>query len=195
MANVTRLLRHDASAESRLTVVLALDPRRLPRLGRRVVDLVDLRIELEPWESADTWAYLQTILAKAGADPAVFEPSAAERLHELSGGIPRQITHLAELSLLAGAGADSRTSTPQPSNPSTENSAKAEIPPRAGCHWLSEPSRPSARRWPPNRCETSLGSLSQSHPSAPCPSPDLANHTMFARISGLDSRVGEIFPQ
>jgi general secretion pathway protein A len=104
LAYVTRMVRQDASAESRLTVVLAVDPRQLPRLGRRVVDLADLRIELEPWESADTSAYLQTILAQAGADPAVFEQSAAERLHELAGGIPRQITHLAELSLLAGAG-------------------------------------------------------------------------------------------
>lgn len=104
LAYVTRLIRQDTSADLGLTVVLATDPRRLLHLGRRLVDAVDLQIELESWEPADTSAYLETSLARAGAEQALFDGAATERLHELAQGVPRRISHLAELSLLAGAG-------------------------------------------------------------------------------------------
>lgn len=101
---LTRLVRHDLAAESTLTTVLALDPRWLPRLGRRILELVDLRIDLELWEPDDTRHFLRHSLCKAGAQRPVFADSAASRLHELSRGVPRQVNHLAELALLAGAG-------------------------------------------------------------------------------------------
>jgi len=86
------------------TVILATDPARLTRLGGDLLQLSQLRIQLEPWEAGDVREYLQTALQRAGRDPGLFDDSAVERLHELSGGLPRWVTHLAELAWLAAAG-------------------------------------------------------------------------------------------
>lgn len=86
------------------TVILAADPARLTRLGGELLQLSQLRIQLEPWEAADVREYLQTALQRAAAAPDLFDDSAVDRLHELSGGLPRWIQHLAELSWLAAAG-------------------------------------------------------------------------------------------
>ena len=102
--HVVRLLRQDPSAQSMLTVVLAADPRRVGRLASRLLELCELRIELESWEPDDTRNYLHQSLTRAGTDRPVFESEAASRLHELAHGIPRQVSYLAELALVAGAG-------------------------------------------------------------------------------------------
>lgn len=103
-AQVIRLLRHDPASRSYLTVVLAADPRRMKRLGRRILECCELRIELESWEADDTCQYLHQCLAAAGTERAVFNNAAALRLHELAQGVPRHINYLAELALVAGAG-------------------------------------------------------------------------------------------
>ena len=102
--HITRLLHQDFARQSSLTVVLASDPTRLERLGRRILELSELRIELEPWDSEDTLKYLQSALRIAGSNQDVFDAQAASRLHELTQGVPRQVSYLAELALLAGAG-------------------------------------------------------------------------------------------
>jgi type II secretory pathway predicted ATPase ExeA len=101
---VIRLLRQDPSAQSMLTVVLSADPRRVGRLASRLLELCELRMELDSWEPDDTRKYLQQSLTRAGTQQAVFESEAASRLHELAHGIPRQVSYLAELALVAGAG-------------------------------------------------------------------------------------------
>jgi general secretion pathway protein A len=102
--HIIRLLRQDPTAQSSLTVVLAADPRRVKRLGRRMLEFCELRIELESWEPDDTRQYLRQSLTAAGTDRDVFDRAAASRLHELAHGVPRQISYLAELALVAGAG-------------------------------------------------------------------------------------------
>ena len=102
--HVTRLLRHDASPDAPVTVVMAANPDRLKRIGPRLLELAELRIELETWDPDDIWQFLQASLALAGTDQIVFDPRTVARLHELTRGIPRRISHLAELALLAGAG-------------------------------------------------------------------------------------------
>lgn len=101
---ILRLLHQRAIPEPALTIVLACDPRRLPRIDRRLVELGELRIELEAWEPEDTQRFLQQSLVAAGRDGPVFDSAAATRLHELAGGNPRQVRHLAEMALVAGAG-------------------------------------------------------------------------------------------
>jgi len=103
---VTRLAQHDLRPDSRLTLVLAGRQVGVGRLGRTLLELAELRMDLAPWEPADTEAYLTASLSRAGCARSVFEPSAVARLHELGQGIPRRIRHLADLSLLAGAGRD-----------------------------------------------------------------------------------------
>lgn len=104
LTHVMRLVRHDPSSESSLTTVLAADPQSQQRLGRRLLELAELRIDLEAWGPDDTLHYLLDSLEKAGSARPVFAETAAARLHELTHGVPRQVNNLAEMALLAGAG-------------------------------------------------------------------------------------------
>jgi len=97
---VLRLLK---SQPSGLTLVLAADPARLTRLGGDLLQLAQLRIHLEPWESDDVREYLQASRARSGGDLARFDDAAVERLYDLSNGVPRWVAHLAELTWLAAA--------------------------------------------------------------------------------------------
>jgi general secretion pathway protein A len=103
IALVARLAQYDLSPEARLTIVLAGRQQTMGRLGRTLLELAELRIDLEPWEPADTDRFLRESLSRAGCQKRVFDDSAVERLHELGSGVPRRISHLADLSLLAGA--------------------------------------------------------------------------------------------
>jgi type II secretory pathway predicted ATPase ExeA len=101
---VTRLAQHDPSPASRLTIVLAGQRARMNRLGDQLLDLAELRIDVATWEQSDTEAFLSSSLAQAGRQSSVFADPAVARLHELSRGIPRRITQLADLALVAAAG-------------------------------------------------------------------------------------------
>lgn len=101
---VKRLLRYDPTAESRLTVVLAGQSRTMGNLGADLLELADLRIDLEPWNQDDTLSFLKQSLARAGGTPSVFDEPAAEEIHRLAGGLPRRVSQLADLALLAAAG-------------------------------------------------------------------------------------------
>ena len=104
LTHVARLAQCDVSADSRLTIVLAARPDRLNKLGHRLLDLAALRIDLEPWDESDTVGYLTTLLAQAGRANSAFDVAAMSRLHVLARGIPRRVSQLADLALLAGAG-------------------------------------------------------------------------------------------
>lgn len=101
---VARLAHHDPSPASRLTMVLAGQRTRMSRIGDSLLELAELRIDLDPWEQSDTEAFLSSSLAQAGRESSVFADPAVARLHELSRGIPRRITRLADLALVAAAG-------------------------------------------------------------------------------------------
>lgn len=103
---VTRLARYDRSPESRLTLVLAGGRERMGRLGQGLLEMAELRIDVEPWQQSDTEGFISASLERAGRQSPVFADPAVARLHELSHGIPRRVSQLADLSLLAGAGAD-----------------------------------------------------------------------------------------
>jgi len=101
---VVRLAQCDPSPETRLTLVLAGRLEGVKRLDAHLLDLAELRIDVEPWEQADTEDFVKTSLAQAGQSAALFAEPAVARLHELSHGIPRRVSQLADLALLAGAG-------------------------------------------------------------------------------------------
>jgi len=101
---VTRLAQHDPSPAARLTIVLAGQRERMSRIGDRLLELAELRIDLDPWERADTEAFLSSSLAQAGRQSSVFADRGVARLHELSRGIPRRVSRLADLALVAAAG-------------------------------------------------------------------------------------------
>lgn len=101
---VARLAQSDVTGESRLTIVLAAASKRLMCIHTRLMELAELRIDLEPWEEMDTAGYLTTALAQAGRKTETFTEDAIRRLHDLCQGVPRKVTQLANLALLAGAG-------------------------------------------------------------------------------------------
>lgn len=103
LAQVTRLLQYDATGQSRACLVLATRGDRVANLGRRLLDLVDLRIEIEPWRPDETAAYIRQALARAGRTHGTFTADALARLHEVAAGAPRRVQTLADLALLAAA--------------------------------------------------------------------------------------------
>lgn len=104
LTQVTRLVQSQPGPTAGVTTVLAADGRRVPRLGDRLLGLAELRVEIEPWGVDDIRSFLRSSVSKAGGVRSVFDSAAAARLHELSGGIPRHVSQLANLALLAGAG-------------------------------------------------------------------------------------------
>jgi type II secretory pathway predicted ATPase ExeA len=105
--HVVRLTQADNVAGGRLTIVLTATtaPASLAvRLSPRLLELADLRIDLDAWEPADTVQYVNAALAQAGSIEPIFSTEALHHLHDLAGGIPRRVAQLANLALLAGAG-------------------------------------------------------------------------------------------
>jgi general secretion pathway protein A len=101
---IARLAQLNATRDARVSLVLAAEPSRLPRLGTRLLESAELRIDVEAWEPDETAAFVKAALQRAGRSTTVFSPAALTRLHERSGGIPRRVKQLADLALLAGAG-------------------------------------------------------------------------------------------
>ncbi len=106
LTSLARLAQIDLSDESRFTIVLAADNARSHLIGRRLQELCELRVELEPWDSEETLRFLRTALNKADIDSSLFTAGAAERLFDLTGGVPRRVTQLAQLSLVASMAQD-----------------------------------------------------------------------------------------
>jgi general secretion pathway protein A len=90
--------------ESPLTIVGSVRPETVMRIGTPLLEQTALRIELAPWTDEETIEYLHQSVAKAGRAQPAFEPAAARRLFELSGGAPRRVNQLAHLALVVGAG-------------------------------------------------------------------------------------------
>lgn len=103
LGQVLRLVHCEPSADTPLTVVLAGATDRLSYLGRRLLELAELRIDLHPWDLVDTEQYVCRSLERAGRAAPAFGNDALVRLHELSQGIARRVGLLAELGLLAAA--------------------------------------------------------------------------------------------
>jgi len=104
LVQLTRLAKSDPGPDSLLTIVLAGQPSQIGRLGAPLLELAELRIDLEPWEPADTIHFVESALQKAGRTTPVFAEPAIEKLHQLAQGVPRRVSQLADLALVAGAG-------------------------------------------------------------------------------------------
>lgn len=104
LEHVARLSLIDTSPEARLTIVLTANSHRVESLGTRLLELTELRIELESWEEEDTVGYIEWALRNAGREQPVMDVDALARLHQLSGGVPRRVLQLTDLALLAAAG-------------------------------------------------------------------------------------------
>lgn len=102
--HIMRLAQFDSSREGQFTIVLTAKTTRLDRLGIRLLELAELRIDLAHWDQDDTSAYVKAAILRAGRTTPIFNEAALARLHELASGVPRWVKQLADLALLAGAG-------------------------------------------------------------------------------------------
>jgi type II secretory pathway predicted ATPase ExeA len=100
-----RLARLENTPASRWTILLAAESTQAARWSETLRELVDLRIELEPWSETDTIGYVQTSLVEAGRFDPVFDDEALAAIYDLTNGIPRRVIRLADLALMAGAAA------------------------------------------------------------------------------------------
>jgi len=103
VSQLVRLARIDPSPAARWTMVLASEPEQAAQWNRALRDLVDLRIEFSAWSAEETIGYLQMSLLEAGRMEPLFEEDALATLHQLTGGVPREVMRLADFALLAGA--------------------------------------------------------------------------------------------
>jgi len=106
LPHIARLAGNDSSSGTRLTVVLTVEKSSVGDLGNRLLEMADLRIDLEPWSQEDVEGFLTSSLARAGRKKKIFTEEAVAKLHDLSGGVARRVGQIADLALLAGAGAE-----------------------------------------------------------------------------------------
>jgi type II secretory pathway predicted ATPase ExeA len=104
LGEVIRLALFNQTHDTGLTLVLAAHPERLSRLGDRMLELAELRVDLLGFDLDETASLIKKSLADAGRTTPIFTEAAMQRIHELSGGIPRRIKQLADLALVGGAG-------------------------------------------------------------------------------------------
>jgi type II secretory pathway predicted ATPase ExeA len=104
---LARLAQLGDIAQPRLTIVLSTEAASANHLGGELLSRAELRVELAPLEVAETHDYLRAQFELGETAALRLEPSATTRLHELTAGLPRRLTQLAELVRLA-ATADGR---------------------------------------------------------------------------------------
>ena len=101
--HLIRLARHKVAGAGGLTLVLTASATQSALLQDGLLELVDLRIDLDAWDELDTTGYLQHAMVEAGSEQPMFTDSAINELHRLSQGIPRHVNRLAEHALLLGS--------------------------------------------------------------------------------------------
>jgi type II secretory pathway predicted ATPase ExeA len=93
------LLRLDAP----LTCIASVNESALTNVDPGLLDRCELRVDLPRWDLGQTAEYIEAALEFVGAAEDVFDSQSVIRIQELSNGIPRRISQLAELCLVAGA--------------------------------------------------------------------------------------------
>jgi general secretion pathway protein A len=101
--HIQRLLRTETADQGWLTVVASAHTQHTSRIGKELLKLVDLRIDLEAWDELDTIGHLQNALIEAGAERPLFDETAVTEIHRAAAGVPFAVNRLADLALLEGA--------------------------------------------------------------------------------------------
>lgn len=103
------LLNFHEGGQQTFTLILA-GQRSLLNKTRRIAEFEErlaVKCLLRPLTQDETISYVSHRLQVAGARKAIFDPDALTAVFELSGGIPRRINRICDLSLLVGYADDS----------------------------------------------------------------------------------------
>ena len=89
-----------------LTLFLFGQPELQEKINnyKQLEQRIAMRCHLDRFGEKETISYIQHRLKVAGREDQFIEPSALKLIHEKTGGIPRRINHLCDLSLLTGFG-------------------------------------------------------------------------------------------
>jgi type II secretory pathway predicted ATPase ExeA len=101
---ILRLTQVAANYDCWLTILLTTEQDRVALLGSRLLDLIQLRIDLDAWCLEDTTRFICEAVAAAGGETQPFDRASLAAIHQLACGNPRRVRQLAELTLIAGAG-------------------------------------------------------------------------------------------
>ncbi|MDA0285426.1 MAG: AAA family ATPase [Planctomycetota bacterium] len=84
--------------------LLCGQPTVLSRISRlaELDERIGVKSLIQPFSREETSEYVSHRLAVAGVTENPFDESALDEIHELSGGVPRRINRIADLSLLVG---------------------------------------------------------------------------------------------
>lgn len=98
------LLNFEASSPSGLTLLLVGQTEILPVLDRMpgLEEQMSVKCLLRPFTVEETSSYVVHRLTAAGRERPVFDSEALETIHVLTGGVPRRIDRLCDLTLLIG---------------------------------------------------------------------------------------------
>jgi general secretion pathway protein A len=135
LVQVTRLAKHGLECDLPLTLVLAGQTARMGRVGRDLLEMAQLRIDLEPWELADTEGYLRASQGEAGRPALSFPEPAVARLHDLAQGIPRRVAQMADLVCWAALGSNVDSIGPETVDSACQELGVVELgePAQNGC--------------------------------------------------------------
>jgi general secretion pathway protein A len=105
------LLNFGGAAAPAMTLVLAGQPGLLPIIARmpQLEERLGVKCLLRPFSVQETAEYVEHSFRTAGATRTIVEPDAIATLHELTGGVARQINRLTDLALLIGFAEERRT--------------------------------------------------------------------------------------
>jgi len=89
-----------------LTLLLLGQPELGPKVdaNKQLAQRLAMRFHLEGLNANDVRGYIDHRLRVAGAQRPIFAPEAAQLIFERSGGIPRRVNHICDVSLLTGYG-------------------------------------------------------------------------------------------
>ena len=89
-----------------LTLILMGQPELQERIQKtkQLLQRIAMSYNIGPLSKEEVDKYITHRLSVSGAVRQIFNPAAIEAIHKISGGIPRRINHMCDLSLFVGAG-------------------------------------------------------------------------------------------
>jgi general secretion pathway protein A len=93
-----------------LTLILMGQPELQERIAKtkQLLQRIALGYHLGPLSKKEVIEYIKHRLNVSGASREIFDPEAVLSIHRISGGIPRRINHIADLSLFVGSASKSK---------------------------------------------------------------------------------------
>jgi len=101
---VMRLISAAEPRYARVVVIATSTPEGFAKLPSGIRQRAAVRIELNPWDEADVAAYLSRAVSRVGGSGEIFTADAAATLARFAGGVPRVVSQVAQLTLVAAAG-------------------------------------------------------------------------------------------